>query len=115
MRLRTALFWTHLTAGVVAGTVILVMCVTGVLLTYERQMYAWYDRGFASDARGAASRLPIEDLLARVQAQAPDVTPTSVTIAASADAPVTIAAAQGTIYVDAYSGRILGETRAQGI
>jgi uncharacterized iron-regulated membrane protein len=33
-RVRTALFWVHLTSGVVAGAVILVMSVTGVALTY---------------------------------------------------------------------------------
>jgi hypothetical protein len=39
--LRTIVFWSYLTAGVIAGVVILVMSVTGVLLTYERQLIAW--------------------------------------------------------------------------
>src|SRR5262245_33844553 len=120
MRLRTLIFWTHLAAGVVAGIVILVMCVTGVLLTYERQIYAWYDRDFRSESVAAvgAQRMPVDDLLARVKAHAPDLAPASITINADADGPVTIAAGQGptarTLFVDAYSGRILGETRAQG-
>jgi uncharacterized iron-regulated membrane protein len=116
MRLRPVFFWTHLTAGAVAGLVILIMCVTGVLLTYERQLYAWYDRGFQSAAVPAgATRLPMADLLARVQAQAPDAAPASVTIDARADAPVTIVAGTRTLYVDAYSGHVLGESRAQGV
>jgi uncharacterized iron-regulated membrane protein len=115
MRLRTLLFWTHLTAGALAGVVILVMCVTGVLLTYERQLYAWYDRDFQSAPAPGATRMPIADLLARVQAQAPDLAPATVTINGDDHAPVTIAAGQQTIYADAYSGRLLGETRAQGI
>ena len=44
------LFWTHLSAGVLAGLVILTMSVTGVLLTYERQLIEWSDRGFRSVA-----------------------------------------------------------------
>lgn len=36
--LRKILFWLHLTAGVVAGLVILIMSITGVLLTYEKQI-----------------------------------------------------------------------------
>jgi uncharacterized iron-regulated membrane protein len=31
-------FWCHLVAGVAAGIVILIMSVTGVLLTYEQQI-----------------------------------------------------------------------------
>lgn len=115
MRLRTLLFWTHLTAGVLAGAVILIMCVTGVLLTSERQLYTWYDRGFQSEPAPGATRMPIAELLARIQTETPEVTPASITIAASATAPVTIAAGPRTIYADAYSGRLLGETRAQGI
>ena len=37
MSIRNLLFWTHLTCGVLAGGVILVMSATGVLLTYQRQ------------------------------------------------------------------------------
>ena len=42
-RFRTVLFWMHLTAGSGAGIVVLVMCVTGVALTYEKQMLEWAD------------------------------------------------------------------------
>ena len=44
MKLRTLIFWPHLVAGITAGVVILVMSVTGVLLTYERQLIAWSDK-----------------------------------------------------------------------
>ena len=37
---RRVLFWMHLACGVVAGVFILLMSVTGVLLTYEHQMVA---------------------------------------------------------------------------
>ncbi|CAN5799823.1 hypothetical protein BH23GEM5_BH23GEM5_06000 [soil metagenome] len=40
---RTVLFWCHLSVGVLAGVVVLVMSVTGVLLTYQRQITAWAD------------------------------------------------------------------------
>ena len=35
---RRILFWAHLSCGVSAGLIILLMSVTGVLLTYEHQM-----------------------------------------------------------------------------
>jgi uncharacterized iron-regulated membrane protein len=43
--MRRILFWVHLSAGLVAGLVIIVMSATGVALTYQRQMQAWADRG----------------------------------------------------------------------
>jgi uncharacterized iron-regulated membrane protein len=43
MSARKLLFWIHLTCGVVAGAVVLIMSVTGVLLTYQRQIIAWCD------------------------------------------------------------------------
>jgi len=34
---RKTIFWLHLACGVSAGVVVLMMSVTGVVLTYERQ------------------------------------------------------------------------------
>jgi uncharacterized iron-regulated membrane protein len=93
-----------------AGIVILLMSVTGVLLTYERQLIAWSDSHHTSTvpAQGA-SRMPVETLLQTIREQHPDVAPTAVTIGSAADAPVMVAVPQRTLYFDAYSGRLLGE------
>lgn len=64
---RRFLFRIHLTAGSVAGLVILLMSVTGVLLAYKRQVINWADRGFQSQPAPGAQRLPVDELLARVQ------------------------------------------------
>jgi uncharacterized iron-regulated membrane protein len=40
---RSIIFWLHLTVGFVAGLVILVMSVTGLLLAFERQINAYAD------------------------------------------------------------------------
>ena len=44
MKLRTILFWTHLTAGLVAGIVILIMSVTGTLLTFQQSVLKIIER-----------------------------------------------------------------------
>ena len=44
MTLRKILFWTHLVAGVVAGSVILIMCVTGTLLTFQQSVLRVIER-----------------------------------------------------------------------
>lgn len=110
MKLRTLIFWPHLIAGVVAGAVILLMSVTGVLLTYERQMIAWSDSHLQSTpASGTAARLPLDALVDRVQRVEPAIEVTSITTAADRSAPVVLSAGPRTLYVDAYDGRVLGE------
>ena len=68
MTLRKVLFWCHLAAGVTAGVVILIMSVTGGLLTYERQIIAWADTREYTVAppSAGAPRLPIEAIIAKV-------------------------------------------------
>jgi uncharacterized iron-regulated membrane protein len=110
MKLRTLIFWPHLVAGITAGVVILVMSVTGVLLTYERQLIAWSDSQYRSTAPAqAGNRLPVETLLQTIRTEHPDITASAVTVGAAADAPLIVAVQQRTLYFDAYSGRLLGE------
>ena len=44
MNFRKAIFWLHLFCGVLAGIVVLIMSITGVALTYQKQMTAWADK-----------------------------------------------------------------------
>jgi uncharacterized iron-regulated membrane protein len=108
---RTFIFWLHLIAALVAGTVILIMSVTGTLLMYERQVVAWSDRGFRSTPPAPdASRLPIGAVVRRFQEAQPTLAPVSVTVASDPSAPVSIGASQRTFFADAYSGAVLGES-----
>ena len=112
MKLRTLFFWCHLVGGVTAGLVILIMSLTGALLTYERQLVEWSDRAFRVTPAAGAQRLPVQTLLDRVASTQPDITPTAVTVRADREAPVTINTGQRTLFVDPYSGRVIGEPTA---
>jgi uncharacterized iron-regulated membrane protein len=121
MKLRTLIFWPHLIAGITAGVVILVMSVTGVLLTYERQLIAWSDSQYRSTVPApGTSRLPVEKLLQTIRTKHPDIAANAITVGSAADAPVTVvspvtvAVPQRTLYFDAYSGRLLGQG-SQGV
>lgn len=108
---RKIIFWCHLAAGVSAGIVILIMSVTGVLLAYERQLTAWADtRGYQSSPPSpSSSRLPVEALLAKVRESKP-AAPTTITFRADRDAPAEVGfGREGTVFVNAYSGEVLGE------
>ena len=55
------------------------MSVTGVLLTYQRQITAWADtRGYRIEP--AAQRLPADALIAKVAEARPDLSPTAVMV-----------------------------------
>jgi uncharacterized iron-regulated membrane protein len=111
MKLRTLLFWPHLVAGVVAGAVILVMSVTGVILTYERQLNEWSNSDYRSvpPAEGAR-RMPVEEVLTSF-VQAGKGEATNVAVGSEPSDPVIVSSGQKSFYLDAYSGRLLGEGR----
>jgi uncharacterized iron-regulated membrane protein len=108
---RTVLFWLHLVTGAVAGVVILVMCVTGVALTYEKQMLEWSDRRSGSVPLPADARpLSPETLLASAVAAEAGAAPTGLTLRADRRAPATLTFEGGTTrLVDPYTGASLGE------
>ena len=107
---RKILFWCHLMTAISVALVVLVMSVTGVLLTYEKQMLAWADaRAVRVPAPAPGTpRLPVDALMQRV-ARVESGTPTTVTWLAGETAPVRVAfGREKTVYVDPYSGAVLG-------
>jgi len=79
MAFRRILFWLHLATGVFAGLIILIMSVTGVLLTYEKQILGWADR--RAELSTQSSPKSVEALLAEAR------NPVSVTIRSDGTAP----------------------------
>ena len=108
--LRKSIFWMHLVCGISTGLVILMMSITGVILTYERQMLAWQTRDFFSQPVASAARLPIESLVASASLAQPGFDATTVRLSSEPRAPVLLSAgAAGSRYLNAYTGEILGE------
>lgn len=105
MSFRKVLFWAHLASGVVAGLIILLMCVTGVLLTYERQIISWSDRSGISITPGG-TRLPIEGMLASVA----EKRPSAVALFSDTSRPAEVAVEGATVFVNPYSGVVLGQS-----
>ncbi len=108
--LRTLLFWIHLVAGVVAGAVVMIMSVTGVLLTYQKQMTGWADtRGMDGRApTGTSSPMSRPALIATVAATEQG-TPTAVVWRRGSDTPVEVQfGREKRVFVNAYSGAVLG-------
>ncbi len=114
---RKVLFWCHLLVGVIAGIIVLIMSVTGVLLAYERQITYWADtRDFQiAPTSQAPQHLPVEALLARVRERLTDAEITTVTLRSEPTAPAaigfTISGSPGgrTNFFNPYTGEFLGE------
>ena len=113
--IRSTIFWIHLACGVAAGVVVLMMSVTGVILTYERQIVAWADRTTYPAPSPDAKRLPLEELIAAAKQSRPEFVPTTIVLRNELDAPVTLGAGRsGSLLVDPYSGAV-AEPGAQGL
>jgi uncharacterized iron-regulated membrane protein len=111
-RLRKIIFWCHLPVGATAGVVILIMCVTGVLLAYEKQITLWADtRNYqAAPANNDARHLPIATLIENARSSR-GANPTSITLRSNRSAPVEIGFGRESapIFLNPYSGQVLGD------
>lgn len=107
--IRKAVFWTHLTVGVIAGLVILMMSVTGVILTYERQIVAWIDKSQPVSCTANCEEPAISDLYAAAVAATGNPSPT-LTVYSDPARPVLARAGRGTQYLlDPYDGTVIRE------
>jgi uncharacterized iron-regulated membrane protein len=94
---RRILFWTHLGSGVVAGVLILLMSVTGVLLTYEHQIVASAEGRNRADAAAGSQRLSIDELAQAARAAAGEAPRVSLVISAETTAPVAVSTGRETV------------------
>ena len=109
---RSVLFWMHLGAGLFAGVVVFIMSLTGVALTYEKQMLAWADRRAAAIEAPAPGtpRASLDTLLERVTLAVPDATVTTITRRDDPQAPVTVVMSGGiTVLMHPYTGHVIAE------
>lgn len=116
-RLRKIIFWCHLPVGAIAGVVILIMCVTGVLLAYEKQITLWADtHAYKSAPPSAEARhLPVATLIENAR-NSRGTNPASITVRSDPSAPAEIGFGRETtpLFVNLYTGRVLGEG-SQGV
>ena len=111
MRFRKALFWLHLLTGLSAGAVILVMAVTGVLLTFEPQLVEWAERDLwrAEPPALDAPRLPLVTLVARAQERREGERATTVTARPDPRSSVRIGFGRDAVlFMNPYTGDVVG-------
>ena len=109
---RDVIFWLHLTAGLLAGVVIFIMCVTGALLAFERQTIEFFER----DARwvqeqAGAEKLGPSEVLTKVLEAKPQAKPSAIAIKNEPGAAWEISLGrEGAVFANPYTGEITGES-----
>ena len=103
---RKTIFWIHLSCGVAAGLVVMMMSVTGVILTYERQILDWHDRGaYAYEPQPGEQRLAVDSLLQPGGSE--EFSPTSVIMSSDPADPVILSAGRsGRQHLNPYTGDV---------
>ena len=111
-KFRKMIFWLHLVAGVVGGIVIFIMCVTGALLSFEKDIAEFAEREMRFVAQPAgAQRLSVQEILAKVSEAKPNAKPSAIALPSNRpNAAWQVALGrEGQIFVDPYTGAITGE------
>ena len=108
---RKLIFWIHLTCGVTCGIVIFIMCVTGALLAFEKNITEYAERDVRAVSVSDAQRLPVSELLAKVTEAKPDAKPSTIVVQNDPDAAVAVSLGRDSqVFIDPYTGAITGES-----
>ncbi len=107
MSIHKLLYWPHLICGVLAGILIFIMSITGVLLTYERQIIAWADREYDSTVPASGSALAVDEILAMNEGAFGDAKLRTIKIENRPESPVIVRSGDY-YYIDQYTGEIVG-------
>ncbi len=116
LSLRKLLFWPHLVAGLLAGLIIFLLCLTGLVLVFERPVVAWADDSKQGTVPAGAPRLTVEALVANAQRAQGQERPSAITVFSDPASAVQVGfGREGGVYVDPYSGEVrpLGAPRAR--
>ena len=108
---RKIIFWMHLTAALITGVVIFIMCVTGALLAFERNIteFAERDARYVAPSAGAQKLMP-QQIVEAFKAARPEAKPSGMSISNEPNAAWLInLGREGQAYVDPYTGAITGE------
>ena len=108
IKFKKLIFWLHLICGISLGLVVFAMSITGVVLTYEKQISRWADGYDIQPPSPRAERLGPAALLHVAHLKAAKH-PTSIQFRSVSDEPVRVLFGREAVILDPYSGVALGE------
>jgi uncharacterized iron-regulated membrane protein len=110
-QLRTGLFWIHFCLGVAGGLFILNMAISGILISYERQILDFAEQAQRQVKTPGPQPLDIETLINRVRQSYPDKRLNGIVVYSDPAASVQFSLGRNdeVLYVDGYTGGVLGQ------
>ena len=100
----------HLTAGLIAGVIIFIMCVTGALLAFERQVIEYSERDARYVALSNEAKLPPQQVIDKLREARPEAKPSAMSITNEPGAAWLFnLGREGQVYLDPYTGAVTGE------
>jgi uncharacterized iron-regulated membrane protein len=111
LTLRKAIFWIHLVIGVAVSVVVLMLSLTGIILTYEMQLNRWELGDYRAPPPGpGVEPLPIDELLHQVAIQPLATSPSSIGLRVDPREPAALSVGRGDyLFADRYTGEILND------
>ncbi|MFV0388860.1 MAG: PepSY-associated TM helix domain-containing protein [Pyrinomonadaceae bacterium] len=110
-KFRDVIFWIHLLCGTFAGVFIFVMCVTGALIAFEKNIinFAERDMQYVSPPVAGTQQMATSEILTKLVSRVPDVKPSGITIKDNPNAALVVSTGrEGKFYVNPYTGEITG-------
>jgi sulfite reductase (NADPH) flavoprotein alpha-component len=109
------LYRLHWLTGLSAGIVLAIVGVTGAILSFQDPLLRWMNPRLLEIPAQTAAPLSAAEILARIDAAAPEMRITALTVQRdSRRAARVMFASRESRYVDPYSGRMLAEPRGAG-
>lgn len=105
--IRKCFFWAHLALGLAAGSIILVLAATGMVLAFEDPVVQWLDRGYRVQV--AAAPMPLRAIAAEARKGLPKERLSAISLERGPASPVTLQFGADKAYLaDPGSGKVLG-------
>ena len=107
------IFWTHLITGLTISLIVLLMSVTGVILTYDQQLTNWAHRNYRSQPRRPNSPpLQIDELI-QIATLTLETPPSAITLQNDPQEPAALNVGRGDYrYANRHTGALLNDSDA---
>jgi uncharacterized iron-regulated membrane protein len=114
-QVRNFLFWCHLLTGTIVGLFILFMLVTGALIAFEDQIVNFAERKVNTvRVPTQTQRLSPQTLMAKLKEARPNIKPSGLVFASNPSSAVIVNLGRdGVLFIDPYTGTLLGESSQQ--
>ena len=110
---RKLIFWSHLVAGMLASLILALITVTGVIMTYERQIVRWVEHSSLSETAAGSDLMTADDMIGAARGHWPNADRLQIVIPQTEVAPIRVTSGRRLLgFLDPTSGQKLEDKAA---